>query len=52
MGETIALITITVIPIFLVLIWLFYGLIIDPRTDKKVEQQSHEEFEKDWNTFM
>lgn len=40
------------VPLLLVIVYGVYSFLIEPRTDKKAEQQSNEEFDKDWNQYM
>ena len=52
MVESIALMIIVPVPIFVILGYLLFSIFIQPRIDKKTERESHEQFDKDWNQYM
>lgn len=52
MAESTALMIVVFIPILIVLGWVLHSVCVQPRMDRKAERKSHEEFEKDWNTYM
>lgn len=52
MSTTITTIILATLPFLLILAWLLDGLITEPRRMKKAEQESYNEFERDWNTYM
>ena len=50
--ATIVCIILACVPLLLILFYGFFNIFVGPRIDKKAEQRSNEEFERDWNQYM